>query len=170
MFQVKAAYDGQFDVCAGLERVHEFFSNWRNFVELMPNLESITPDASGVLRWVIRADIPIVGAMRVGFPVARSDEDEAERIEWMPVAAERKNFLRYVASFRAHETSEQFTRRNIAMRVELRRQEAKELHTLAGLVGASRLSSEMQKRVNEMMRVFLERTRTKLEKSTTNEH
>lgn len=170
MFQVKAGYDGQFDVRAGMERVREFFSNWRNFVELMPNLESITPDAGGALRWVIRTDIPIVGAMRVSFPVARSDEEAAERIEWIPAKDERKNLLRYVASFRPHEAAENFTRIKIALRVELRRQEARELHALAGLVGASRLSSEMQKRVNEMMRVFLDKARGKIEKLATDEH
>jgi carbon monoxide dehydrogenase subunit G len=162
MFQVKAGYDGQLDVRAGLERARDFFSNWRNFVELMPNLESITPDARGILRWVIRAEVPVIGAMRVGFPVTQTNA-EGERIEWSPAANEQKNLLRCATSFETHAASNAFTRIRIALRVELRRQSARELHTLAGLVGASRLSSEMQKRVNEMMRVFLERARLKLE-------
>jgi hypothetical protein len=40
------------------------------------------------------------------------------------------------------------------------------LHLLAGLVGEGAISAEMQKRVGEMIRTFLERARAKLEGET----
>jgi len=52
----------------------------------------------------------------------------------------------------------------IVQRVELRRQHARELHLMAGLVGAARLSTELQRGVTNMMRTFLQRARAKLEK------
>jgi len=45
----------------------------------------------------------------------------------------------------------------------LRRPHAKDLHMLAGLVGEGAISAEMQKRVAEMIKTFLERARVKLE-------
>jgi len=51
----------------------------------------------------------------------------------------------------------------IVQHVELRRQHAKDLHRFAILVGESAISSEMQKRVKEMIKTFLERARVKLE-------
>jgi predicted nucleotidyltransferase len=51
----------------------------------------------------------------------------------------------------------------IVQHVELRRQHAKDLHRLAILVGEGRISIEMQKRVREMIKTFLERARVKLE-------
>ncbi len=143
-----------------MEGARAFFGDLRNFVELMPGVESIKAEAGGVVRWLIRAEVPVVGALRQAFAVAQT-EDRPERIEWSPAPHERGNFLRYVAQF------EQRGARvlvKIAQRVELRRQHARELHLLAGLVGESRLSAEMQKSVTEMMRTFLQRARVKLEK------
>jgi hypothetical protein len=50
--------------------------------------------------------------------------------------------------------------------VELRRSHARDLHRLAALVGEGAISSEMQKRVGEMIKTFLERSRVKLEGET----
>ena len=52
----------------------------------------------------------------------------------------------------------------IEQRVELRRANARELHTLAGLAGEGRLSAALQKGVTEMLQAFLQRARTRLEK------
>ena len=43
----------------------------------------------------------------------------------------------------------------------------KELHRLAALVGEGAISSEMQKRVGEMIKTFLERAQAKLEGEST---
>lgn len=166
MFQVKASYEGQMDVRASLQRVREFLSDLRNFVELMPGVESITLNAQnetmrGAARWVIRADVPVVGAMRLPFLVAQTENDEG-RIEWSPAPNERKNLLRYAATFRRDEETDS-TRTRISLRVEVRRQNARELHFLAGLVGDARLSQEMQRRINEMMKGFLEKARGRLQ-------
>ncbi|HVF56943.1 MAG TPA: SRPBCC family protein [Pyrinomonadaceae bacterium] len=160
MFLVKAAYNEQMDLKTSLERARTFFADLRNFVELMPGVEKITSEAGGVVRWLIRADVPVLGSMRQAFAVAKS-ADGPDRIEWSPVADERKNLLRYTAFF---EERDGMTRVRIEQRVELRRQSARELHLLAGLAGENRLSAEMQKGVTEMMRTFLQRARARLEK------
>ena len=51
----------------------------------------------------------------------------------------------------------------VSQHVELRRAHARELHRLAALVGEGAISSEMQKRVAEMIKTFLERAQAKLE-------
>jgi hypothetical protein len=165
MFQIRAAFNEQLDVKASVERAREFFADLRNFAELMPGVERITNDAEGVARWLIRAEVPVIGSMRQAFAVEQSIDAPA-RIEWTPVPAERKNLLRYSAAFL--ERGSEWTRVLIEQRVELRRQAARELHLLAGMVGESRLSAELQKGVSNMMRTFLERARAKLERSTPN--
>jgi hypothetical protein len=71
-----------------------------------------------------------------------------------------KNYLRYAAAFeeRGHKVLIR-----IVQHVELRRQHAKDLHRFAVLVGETAISAEMQKRVREMIKTFLERARVKLE-------
>ena len=159
MFQVKAGFDEKLEVKTTLERAREFFADLRNFAELMPGVEGIRQEAGGVARWLIRAEVPIIGAMRQAFSVAQVD-DRPDRIEWSPAAHERNNFLRYYAAF------EQRGARvlvRVVQRVELRRPNARDLHMLAGLVGERRLSAELQKGVSEMMRAFLKQARARLE-------
>ncbi len=160
MFQVRAAFNEQFEVRTTAERAKTFFNDLRNFVELIPGVVRITSEAGGVMRWLIRAEIPIIGPVRHAFPVEQS-ADAPGRIEWSPARGERKNFLRYTASF---EERGGLVRVRVEQRVELRRQSARELHPLAGLVGEGRLSAELQKRLGEMMRAFVERARARLEK------
>ena len=161
MFQIRAAFNEQLDIRTSVERAREFFGDLRNFVELMPGVERITNEAEGVVRWLIRADVPVIGSMRQPFAVEQS-VDAPSRIEWSPAATEKKNLLRYSAAFLARGSAA--TRVVVEQRVELRRQAARELHMLAGMVGESRLSAELQKGVTAMMRTFLERARAKLEK------
>jgi carbon monoxide dehydrogenase subunit G len=159
VFQIKAAFEEKLEIKTTLERARAFFGDVGNFVNLMPGVESIREEAGGVMRWLIRAEVPVIGAIRQAFTVEQT-LDQPQSIEWSPAAAERNNLLRYAAQF-----EEQGTRVliRIVQRVELRRQKATELHMLAGLVGESRLSAEMQKGVSEMMRTFLQRARTTLE-------
>ena len=161
MFQIRAAFSEQVEWGVSVGRAREFFGDLKNFAELMPGVERITSEAGGRARWVIRAEVPVIGSIRQAFEIFRSS-DTPERIEWSPVAGEQKNFLRYAASFESR--GETTTRIRIEQRVELRRASARELHTLAGLAGESRLSAALQKGVTEMLQAFLQRARTRLEK------
>lgn len=160
VFRIKAEYSEQLELKTSIERARKFFGELRNFTELMPGVENIKQEASGIIRWTVRADVPLLGAMRAAFAVEQT-EDSLERIEWSPAASETQNYLRYAADFEKRGAAQTFVR--IVQRVEMRRQHARELHLLAGLAGESRISAEMQKRVAEMVKTFLQRARAKLE-------
>ena len=160
MFRIKAEYSEQLELKTSIERARKFFSELRNFAELMPGVESIRKEASGIIRWTVSTDVPLLGAMRAAFAVEQTD-DTPERIEWSPAATEKQNYLRYAAVFEKRGAGATLVR--IVQRVEMRRQHARELHLLAGLVGEGRISAEMQKRVTEMVKTFLQRARAKLE-------
>ena len=160
MFQVRAAFSEQVEWRTSVEAARAFFNDLKNFVELMPGVERISSEAGGIARWLIRAEVPVVGAIRQAFAVSKT-LDEPARIEWSPAAGESKNFLRYIATFEERGAT---TRIRIEQRVELRRGSARELHTLAGLAGEGRLSAALQKGVTEMLQSFLQRARTRLEK------
>ena len=160
MFQIKAAFSEQVEWRTSAEAAREFFNDLKNFVELMPGVERITAEAGGIARWLIRAEVPVIGAIRQAFAVSKT-LDEPTRVEWSPAAGESKNFLRYAATF---EERGETTRIRIEQRVELRRASARELHTRAGLAGEGRLSAALQKGVTEMLQSFLKRARTRLEK------
>lgn len=159
MFRIRAEYSEQFELRTSLERARAFFGELRNVVDLMPGIENIRSEAGGIKRWMVRADVPVLGAMRAAFAVELTD-DSPTRLEYSPAAGETSNFLRYVAAFEERGAK---TLVKIAQRVEMRRPNARDLHMLAGLVGEGRLSAEMQKRVAEMIRTFLQRARAKLE-------
>ena len=160
MFRIKAEYSEQIVVRTSIDRAREFFGEIRNFVELMPGIESIRREANGVMRWMVRAEVPALGTMRAAFAVELT-EDRPQRIEWSPAPIESKNYLRYAAIFEPRGARTTLVR--IAQHVEMRRKHAKELHLLAGLMGEGRISAEMQKRVTEMIKTFLERSRERLE-------
>jgi len=159
MFRIKASYADQLELRTTVEKAREFFGELRNFADLMPGIEGIRNEAGGIMRWMVRAEVPIIGAVRASFMVEKT-EDSPERLEWSPAASEMKNYLRYAAAFeeRGHKVLIKFVQH-----VELRRKHAKELHRFAVLVGESAISAEMQKRVREMIKTFLERARVKLE-------
>lgn len=160
MFRIKAEYSEQVELKTSIERARKFFSELRNFAELMPGVESIRKEASGIIRWTVRTDVPLLGAMRAAFAVQQTD-DSPERIEWSPAPTENENYLRYAADFEQRSATSTLVR--IVQRVEMRRRQARDLHLLAGLAGESRISAEMQKRVTEMVKTFLQRARLKLE-------
>lgn len=161
MFTIRANYSDTVEVNTSLEKVREFFSDIKNFVELMPGVESIHIDAQGVAHWTIRAKIPFIGAMTQKFAVVRT-ENEEEIIEWSPVAGEAKNLLRYAAEFL--EKGKNLTMVNFSQAVELRRKSARELHLLAGLAGESVISSQMNSRIAEMLKIFVQKAKERLEK------
>ncbi len=162
MFRIKASYSEQLELRTTLERAREFFGELRNFVDLMPGIEGIRREADGIMRWIVRAEVPVIGPVHASFAVEKT-EDQPNRLEWSPARSEMKNYLRYAAAF---EERGQKVLIRIAQQVELRRPSAKDLHRFAILVGEAAISAEMQKRVGEMIKVFLERARVKLEGET----
>jgi carbon monoxide dehydrogenase subunit G len=161
MFTIRAKYTDTVEVKTTLERAREFFADIKNFVELMPEVESIHTDGKGVTHWKIRAEVPLVGVFSQKFAVELA-EDSEERIEWLPVPGEKQNLLRYAADFL--EKGANTTMVNFTQMVELRRSSARDLHLFAGVAGESFISSEMTKRIGKMIRVFVQRAKEKLEK------
>ncbi|HEX8286916.1 MAG TPA: SRPBCC domain-containing protein [Pyrinomonadaceae bacterium] len=161
MFTIRAGYNDSFEVDAPIEKVRRFFSDVRNFVELMPNVESINLIEETIARWTIRAEIPFIGSVSQSFNVELSENTD-NRIEWIPKSGETQNFLRYGADFigkSAERTLIQFSQM-----VELRRKAAREFHLLAGLAGEKRVSQGMQAEVAGMIKKFVQRTKERLEK------
>lgn len=161
MFTIRAKYTDTVEVLTGLETVREFFADIKNFVELMPEVESIYTDAKGITHWKIRADIPFAGVMMQKFAVQLAENSD-ERIEWSPITGETKNLLRYAADF--FEKSANITLVNYTQMIELRRNSAKELHILAGVAGESIISNEMTKRIAKMIKIFVQKAKEKLER------
>ena len=162
MFRIKASYADQLELRTTLEKAREFFGELRNFADLMPGIEGIRKDAGGIMRWMVRAEVPVIGAVHATFTVEKT-EDTPDRLEWSPARSEMKNYLRYAATF--IEKSATSTLVKMSQHIELRRPKAKDLHLLAGIIGEHRISVEMQKRVNDMIKTFLKRARSKIEGS-----
>lgn len=161
MFTIKAGFHDQIELKTSVEKVREFFADITNFAELMPGVRQIHTDAKGVAHWRIEAEIPMVGSMLQKFAVEMAENTE-DRIEWMPVRVETENFLRYSADF--FEKAKNITLVHFSQMVELRRKSARDLHFLAGLAGESLISNEMTKRITEMIRIFIDRAKERLEK------
>ena len=161
MFTVKAGYTDDIELKTSIDKVHEFFADVRNFAELMPGIQQIHTDAKGIAHWRIQAEIPFVGQMLQNFAVELA-ENTPDRIEWSPVEVESGNFLRYSADFL--EKAKDVTLVHFSQMVELRRKKAGDLHSLAWLAGESLISSEMTKSITEMIKIFIERAKEKLEK------
>ncbi|MBX3294218.1 MAG: SRPBCC family protein [Acidobacteria bacterium] len=161
MFTIKASYSDQIELEAPLERVREFFADLTNFAALMPGVAKVVIDNKGVAHWEIETTIPVVGLMRQRFMLELA-EDSEDRIEWFPIREETRNFLRFSADFL--ERSANRTLVHFTQMVEMRRQSARDLHTLAGLAGETIISNEMTRRVTEMIQTFITRAKEKLEK------
>ncbi len=160
MFTIRAATSDKFEVETPISKVRNFFTDTRNFVELMPNVESILAAKNGTMRWTIRAEIPIVGAMRQSFNVELA-EDSGERVEWIPRVGEKQNFLRYSADFVEKSANETLVK--FSQTVEMRRERARDLHLLAGLAGEAPVSKGMQWEVDGMIKRFVQKAKEKLE-------
>jgi uncharacterized membrane protein len=161
MFTVKAGYSDNIELNTNIERVREFFADIKNFADLMPGIASIHTDSKGVAHWKIEADIPLVGTMMQKFAVHLTENSE-DRIEWFPIPVETQNFLRYSAEFLEKARNKTYV--HFSQMVELRRKSGRDLHMLAGIVGESVISSEMTKKITEMIKVFIQRAKDRLEK------
>jgi carbon monoxide dehydrogenase subunit G len=166
VFTIRTDFSDKFEVNAPIGKVREFFADIKNFIELMPNVESIHTTGDGTARWTIRADIPLIGAMRQSFSVEIAENTD-ERIEWIPKSGEKQNFLRYAADFIEKNTDSTLVR--FSQNVELRRNSARDFHLLAGLAGESRISKGMQWEVSVMIKKFVQKAQDKLEKSKDND-
>ena len=164
MFRVRAEFREDLEVGASVEVVRAFLGDPQTFARLMPGIESILEEEDGkIARWNVRADVPLLGAMRGTFSLRKTD-DSSRRIEWEPASLEEKNLLRYAISFEERgQAKEVRTLVRVALRVELRRRRASDLHLMASLVSESRLGAGTAARVATMMKTFLARARAELE-------
>jgi carbon monoxide dehydrogenase subunit G len=160
MFTIRAGFTDKVEIKTSIDKVREFFLDIKNFADLMPGVASIHTDAKGIAHWKIQAEVPLVGPMTQKFAVELAENSE-ERVEWFPLREETQNFLRYSADFlsKARDT----TVIQFSQMVELRRRSARELHMLAGLAGEGLISSELAKKVQEMIKVFIQRAKERLE-------
>ncbi|MFM9905043.1 MAG: hypothetical protein ACKVQJ_10790 [Pyrinomonadaceae bacterium] len=161
MFTVRAGYNSDIEIRSSIDKVREFFLNIANFAEFMPGVEQVHTDANGVAHWRVGAEIPFVGKMLHKFALELGENSE-ERVEWLPLRTEAENFLRYSADF--FEKAKDVTLVHFSQAVELRRKKASDLHSLAWLAGESLISSEMTKSITEMIKVFIDRAKERLEK------
>ncbi len=160
MFKVRADFKESIEIKANADEVRDFFSDLGNFSELMPSVKSIHEDSSHVIHWKVIADVPFVGSFTHDFAVSETENTE-DRIEWSPIEGEDKNIMRYAVEFLPKgkkKTLVQYTQN-----VELRRKFASQLHFLAGIAGEETISSGMTKGFEEMLHIFLEKVRKKLE-------
>ena len=161
MFTIRAGYTDKVEIKTSLENVVRFFSDIRNFVEMMSGIESIHTDGSGITHWKVFVDVPFIGSFKQKFAVQLAEKNE-DRIEWIPAAGEQQNLLRYSAEFMPQ--SENSTVVQFSQHAELRRSAARELHPLAGLAGESVISGEMNKGIAQMVKSFVRKAKEKLEK------
>src|SRR2546422_9256606 len=156
MFTIKAGFSDDIEVRSSIDHVREFFSDFANFADLMPGVVQIHTDAKGIAHWKVQAEIPFVGSILQKFTLQLAENSE-ERIEWAPLRTEAENFLRYSADFL--QKAKDVTLVHFSQVVELRRRSGRDLHYLAGLAGESLISSEMTKRITEMIRIFIEKAK-----------
>lgn len=162
MFIIRANFADMFEVRSPCEAVFRFFADAKNYVELMPNLESIYTDRQQISHWKISAEVPFVGRMRQTFAVNFAAFDGF--IEWTPAISETQNFLRCVSEIR--EKNENLTQVRFVQNVELRRRKAQDLHRLAGLAGESKISQGMQTEIEKMIRTFIRKSVAILERNS----
>jgi carbon monoxide dehydrogenase subunit G len=158
MFRVKSSLKTQFEVRAPVEKVREFFRNLNNFTDLLSGVDSIRRESGGIARWTIATDTP-VGRVRLSLPV-RETSAHPDVIEWSPALHESQNLLRYSLRFDEQDGT---TLVRVSQQVELRRNRAWDLHPGVGLMGETRLSAALERRINEAIEDFLARVKEKLE-------
>ncbi len=160
MFRVKSSFKTQFEIRAPVGQVRDFFRNLTNFTDLLGGVESIRRESGGTMRWTISTDTP-VGRVRLSLPV-RDTSQHTNMIEWTPALNESQNLLRYSLKFEERKGA---TLVRVSQQVELRRNRAWDLHPGVGLMGEARLSSALQRRINEAIEGFLARVKEKLEEN-----
>ena len=158
MFRVKSSFKAKLEIKAPLKQVREFFADLHHFTDFLGGVESIRREPGGVMRWTIATDTP-VGRVRMSLPV-RETSPRADTLEWSPASRETQNLMRYSLKFLERDGT---TTVKISQQVELRRKRAWDLHPGVGLMSETRLSSALQRRINEAIEDFLVRVKEKLE-------
>lgn len=158
MFRIKSSFNNRIEIEAPVSAVKKFFSTLTNFTDMLTGVESIRRESPGVVRWTIATDTP-VGHVRFSFPVHETSP-HANIIEWSPALGEEQNLLRYSLKFQEENG---VTSVEISQQVELRRKRAWDLHAGVGLMGETRLSNALGKRINAAIKEFLARVKEKLE-------
>ena len=164
MFRVKSSFKTKLEIKAPLRLVRDFFADLDNFPQLLGGVESIRREPGGVARWTIATDTP-VGRVRLSLPV-RETSPHADTVEWSPALNETQNLLRYSLKFEKRKDATTLV--DISQQVELRRKRAWDLHPGVGLMGEARLSSALQRRINEAIENFLVRVKERLEAGNAN--
>jgi hypothetical protein len=160
MFIIKSNVTETFEVQTSLIKAQKFYSDSKNYVELMPNVESIGTDAQGTVRWNIAVDVPLVGRWKMPFAVEFLTTDNL--VEWHPSPVEKQNYLMCVT--RLVEKNENSVAVTISHNLELRRNKASEFHPLAGFAGENMISGEMKSEVAKMLKLFIKSSKQRLEK------
>lgn len=160
MFIIKSNVIEIFEVQTTMIEAQKFFADTKNYVELMPNVESIQTDAQGIIRWNISVEVPMVGRWKMPFAVDFLTTDDA--IEWFPSSFEKQNYLMCVT--RLIEKHEKMVAVTISHNLELRRKQATDLHLLAGFAGEKMISNEMKGEVAKMLKSFIKASKERLEK------
>ena len=80
MFRIKASYADQLELRTTMEKAREFFGELRNFADLMPGIEGIRKEAGGIMRWVVRAEVPVIGAVHATFTVEKTEDSPEPRV------------------------------------------------------------------------------------------
>lgn len=161
MFTVRSDYSETFEINANLAEVREFFADIKNFIDLMPSIESIATDNKDVMHWKIRADVPLIGSFVEKFAVCERENTD-ERVEWSTIKGEKHNLMRYAADFLPK--SDELTVIQFSQNIELRRNSASDLHFLAGVAGESIISQEMSRQIGKMLKVFIQKAQESLER------
>ena len=156
MFKIRADYNESFEIACDSDSVRAFFSDIKNYIDLMPNIERIHVDADDVMHWKIRVAVPLVGSFTEVFKVSEVSNDE-ERVDWKPTSGEKNNLMSFSTEFLSkgkNKTLVQFSQI-----IEMRRRSASDLHFLAGFAGESVISTEMTRRITEMLDGFIQKTK-----------
>ncbi len=162
MFTIRAIYSETDLFGVDAYAVRDFFTNIKNFIELMPNIQNIRTDNQGITHWEISTNIPFVGRFTEHFPIVRTEESE-ERVEWSPFQGEKFNLMKFAADILPKTTTSSLVK--ISQNIELRRHSPTDFHLLAGFAGESLISKEMTKRVTDTMRSFISKAKHRLESS-----
>ncbi len=160
MFIIKSNVTETFEIQTTMIEAQKFFSDSKNYVESMPNVESISTDKQGIMRWNIAVNVPMVGRWKMAFAVDLLTSDNA--IEWFPSPVEKQNYLMCVT--RLIEKNDNSVSVTISHNLELRRKQATDLHLLAGFAGEKMISGEMKLEVAKMLKTFIKASKEKLEK------